>query len=433
MHEPEPEPSTEDLHPTAHHDGFGGALLTGGARVALAVAVGVLAGLSSAFFLVVLNWATDTREDHPWFLWLLPIIGLGIGAIYHYGGKSSAEGNNLVLDEIHEPRSWIPRRQAVLVYVGTIATHLFGGSAGREGTAIQMSGSLTDALNRIVRVTGRERRILLLAAIGGGFSAVFGVPFAGIVFAMEVQRVGRLRWVAMPSIAIAAFVGNAVVHALGVEHTPYPEITGVHLSPGLVGKVVVAGVVCGVVSVLFAVGTHRFRRVSARLVGWPPLRPFLGGAMVIALTYLVGDRSYLGLSIPLITTSLAGGAGVVLGAFALKGLFTIVTLGSGFQGGEVTPLFVIGATLGVTLGHALGVPIPLMAALGFVAVFAGATNTPIACTVMGVELFGWDPALLLGLACGVSYVCSGSSSIYTSQRRMRWGFRHQQPDELPVD
>ena len=441
MSEPEPrsQPSDEGQHPAEAHDSFGGGLRTVAVRAVLGVGVGVLAGISSAAFLTVLNWATNTREAHGWLLFLLPVAGFAIGLAYHYGGKGSHAGNNLILDEIHEPRAWIPRRMAWLVYVGTIGTHLFGGSAGREGTAIQMSGSLTDWLNRVARVTGVERRVMLLAAISGGFSAVFGVPAAGMVFALEVQAVGHaLRRAGLVPIVVAAVVGNEVVHLLGVEHTPYPTITGIDLTPLLIGKVALAGVAFGVAAIAFAELTHRTRSLLARVVVWPPARPIIGGLAVIALVYLLGnDRQYLGLSIPLITASLAGGVGVALGAFAWKTLFTAVTLGTGFQGGEVTPLFVVGATLGATLGHALGVPIPVMAACGFVAVFAGATNTPLACTVMGIELFGWGPTLLTALACAVSYLCSGPGGIYTTQRQhplalrrfdaRRLGFRPQ-PD-----
>ncbi|MFN8017514.1 MAG: chloride channel protein [Acidimicrobiales bacterium] len=417
----------------AHH-AWGGSWRTWAARLVLGAVVGVLAGLSSAVFLETLAWATRTREANPWLIPLLPLCGLAIGAAYHYVGKDAAAGNNLVLDEIHEPSAWVPRRMAAMVLVGTIGTHLFGGSAGREGTAIQMAGSLTDGLDRLLHITGRERRILLLAAIGGGFSAVFGVPFAGFAFALEVQAVGRLRWTAAPVVAVAAVVGNAVVRALHVHHTPYPVVRIGSLDAALVGKVALAGVAFGLAAAAFAEATHRTKHLMARHLAWPPLRPVLGGIAVVALTLAVGDHSfadqtYNGLSIPLLEAALAGGVGVAAGAFALKGLFTVITLGTGFQGGEVTPLFVIGATLGVTLGRVLDVPVPLMAALGFVAVFAGATKTPIACTVMGIELFGWEPAALFALACTVAFLASGTRGIYTAQRRRSWGFRHQ-PDEV---
>ena len=384
--------------------------------IVLGSVVGVLAGVSSAGFLLTLDWATRTRLEHAWLIALLPVAGLAVGAAYHYGGGRSGGGNNLILDEIHEPRDWIPRRMALLVYGGTVLTQLFGGSAGREGTAIQMAGSLTDGFSRLVRLRPADRRTMLVAALAGGFGAVFGVPIAGLVFGLEVQSIGRLRYDALVPAAAASIVGDLVVRALGVHHTPIPTIGVVDVTPDLIGKVIVAGVAFGLTAQVFTRLTHGIKRVFAATVAWPPMRPFIGGVLVVGLTLLVGNQTYNGLSLGLIAASLAGGAGVASLAFAIKLLFTAVTLGAGFQGGEVTPLFVIGATLGVTLGHLLGVPPDLMAAIGFVAVFAGAANVPLACTVMAAELFGADGFVLFAVACVVSYAISSHEGIYGSQR-----------------
>ena len=377
----------------------------------LGAVVGVLAGFSSAFFLVSLNWATTTRLRNPWLLWLLPLGGFVVGLVYHYLGGRAGGGNNLIIDEIHEPSAWIPGRMAPLIYIGTVITQVLGGSAGREGTALQMSGSLTDVFNRAVHLRPADRRVMLIAALSGGFGAVFGVPIAGCVFGLEVQAVGRLRYDALVPALSASLVGDLVVRALGVKHTPYPKLGDIDLSFPLLAKVMLAGLCFGLVSVLFIELTHGIRSLFAAVVVWPPLRPVIGGFMVIGLTYAVGTREYNGLSIGLIERSLAGGIGVATFAFLLKLLFTAVTLGSGFLGGEVTPLFVIGATMGATMGDVLRVPVPIMASVGFVAVFAGAANTPLACTIMGVELFGSTAAPLLAVGCAVSYVFSAHRGI----------------------
>jgi H+/Cl- antiporter ClcA len=384
--------------------------------VALGAVVGLLAGVASAAFLEALDWATRTRATNSWLLFGLPLAGFAVGLAYHYGGGRAAAGNNLIIDEIHDPQAWVPRRMAPLVFVGTVATHLFGGSAGREGTAIQMSGSLTDGFARVARIAKVDRRLLLIAAIAGGFGSVFGVPLAGAVFALEVQAVGRIRYDAIVPAMTASLVGDLVVRGLGVHHSPVPILDAVDLEPLLVVKVLLAGLAFGATALVFAELTHGLKAVFRSTIRWAPARPLVGGVFIIALTYAVGTRDYLGLSLPLIGQSLAGGAGVIGAAFALKLLFTSITLGSGFQGGEVTPLFVIGATLGATLGHLLGVPVPLLAAIGFVAVFAGATNTPLACTIMGVELFGAGPIVLLAVACIASYVVTGERGIYATQR-----------------
>ncbi|HUF97429.1 MAG TPA: chloride channel protein [Ilumatobacter sp.] len=385
--------------------------------VGLGLVVGALAGVSSAAFLTALEWATDTRGERQWLLWLLPLVGLAVGFTYHRFAGAAARGNNLILDEIHQPTQRVPARMAPMVFAATVATHLCGGSAGREGTAIQMSGSLSDALlARVVRLASTDRRVVLIAAISGGFGAVFGVPIAGCIFGLEVQSAGRIRHDAIVPALVASVVGDQVVRLLDVAHTPLPVIGAIDFTAGLAFKLVLAGVAFGLVAFVFIELTHALKRVFGRAIVWPPLRPFVGGWVVIGLTYLVGTRDYLGLSVPLITDSVGGVVAVATFAFAWKLLFTAVTLGAGFQGGEVTPLFVIGATLGAVLGDALNAPIPLLAAVGLVAVFSGATNTPIACTVMGVELFG--SAIIVPLAIGavVANVVSGRRSIYTSQR-----------------
>jgi H+/Cl- antiporter ClcA len=382
----------------------------------LGLAVGAIAGAASFVFLRSLEWATDTRTSHPNLLYTLPLVGLGVGAAYHYLGGRSGGGNSLLIDEIHEPRTWLPRRMAPLVLGATIAGHVAGASIGREGTAIQMAGSLTDGAARLARVGPADRRILLIASIAGGFGAIFGVPLAGTIFALEVQTVGRIRFDALVPSFVASVTGALVVQGLGIQHEAVPAIGTLTIDALLIAKCALAGVAFGLTAVVFADLTHALKRLSARAIAWPPLRPFLGGIALVALVSIVGDRAYLGLSVPLVTASLAGGVGVAAGAFALKLLFTSLSLGTGFQGGEVTPLFVMGATLGVPLAHLLDVPVPLLASVGFAAVFAGASNTPVACTVMAVELFGGSIAVPAAAACVMSYVVSTGRSIYESQR-----------------
>lgn len=383
--------------------------------IGLGIAVGLLAGLSSALFLTMLSWSTRSFADHSWLLWLLPVGGLAMGCLYHYTGGRAIEGNALVLDEIHEPRAGVPRRMAPLVLVATVATNLFGGSAGREGTGMQMAAALADDLARRLRLTRDERRTLLVAGVAAGFGAVFGVPLAGAVFGLEVQSIGRVRYEALVPSLTGALVGDLVVRGLGVEHTATPQLGPLHLDAGLLMKVAIAGLVFGLVSAVFVEAVRAVKRLGAAVTGWPPARPVIGGVAVIVLTLVVGTRDFNGLSIPLATDALAGNdPGFTV--FALKLVFTAVTLGFGFYGGEVTPLLVIGSTLGAALAAVLGVPVALLAAVGYVAVFAGAANTPLACTVMAVELFGRQVLEPAAVGCVVAYVCSSHRSIYASQR-----------------
>ena len=374
---------------------------------------GVMAGMSSFVFLEGLDRVTAFRLDHPWLLYLLPVAGLVIGMAYHYLGGRSAGGNSLLIDQIHQPTGWVPRRMAPLVLVGTWVTHLFGGSAGREGTALQMSGSLSDALARVLRLSDEDRKLLLIAAVGGGFGAVFGVPLAGAVFALEVQSIGRVRYEALVPALAASLVGDMVVQGLGYQHHAKPQFV-VALDGLLCLKLAVAGLAFGLAGAAFAELTHAIKRAMSKTVRWAPLRPVLGGIGVIMLASAFG-HDYLGLSLPLIDQSLAGEP-MSFGVVALKIVFTAVTLGCAFPGGEVTPLFVVGATLGAALAAPLHVSVALLAAVGFVAVFAGAANTPLACTIMGVELFGAGAVVPLAIGCVIAYVFSNHRGIYPTQR-----------------
>lgn len=377
-------------------------------------AVGVLAGTASAVFLISLSWATSFRLANPHLILLLPLAGFAVGWVYHRFAGTAAQGNNLVIEEVNANQSQIPLRMAPLVLFGTIITHLFGGSAGREGTAIQMGASLADGLRRALRLNGENRRLLIMAGISGGFGSVFGTPAAGFVFGMEVQSVGRIRYEGIIPCLVAAVVGDLVTRALGATHSHYPVLANVEIEPLLLVKVALAGVAFGLTSILFVELTHAVKRQQSRWVKYPPLRPAIGGLVILALVLLTGTQDYLGLSLPLIQQSVSG-AGVLAFAFLLKLVFTAVTLGSGFLGGEVTPLFVIGATLGYTLGTLLGVDPAFMASIGFVAVFAGASNTPLACSLMALELFGGGSAIYILVGCVIAYLASGHRGIYVTQ------------------
>ena len=385
-------------------------------QLGIGVLAGTISGFAAAAFLAALKRVTTTRLEHDSLLWFLPIAGLVIGLAYAYLGGRSAKGNNLLIEELHEPTAWIPRRMAPMIFVGTLVSHLFGASVGREGTGIQMAGSLCDLAARVLRFGPDDRRTMLVAAIAGGFASVFGVPLAGCVFALEVQAVGRVRYDGLIAALAASVTGDLVVRAVGVHHDPLPALAAVHLDTGIVVKVAAAGVAFGLASLAFTWLVHRVKASAERHVRWAPGRAVVGGIVLIGMTLAVGTRDYLGLSTPLAARALAGGVGLVAFAFALKILFTAVALGTGFVGGEVTPLFVTGATLGALLGRLLHAPVPLLAAIGFVAVFGAAANTPLACAVMGIELFGSSGAALFAVGCVVAYACSPHRGIYHAQR-----------------
>lgn len=400
-------------------------------QILLGLLAGIPAGLASYVFLRLLDAVIGFREDDaPWLLYLLPFAGFAIVAFYHHLGGRAVRGSNLVIEEVHESldtnpldtgdraggsghggSGGVPTRLAPMVIAASTAGHLFGASVGREGAAVQMSASLADTVARLFRLHGRLRRELLVAAIAAGFGSLFGMPIAGAVFALEVQTVGRVRFEAFLASITGALVGAHVVTALGMDHPITPRLD-LSVDVWMAVRLALAGLAFGLCASLFVWTTHAVKDALAP-VRYPPIRGAIVGLVVVLATIVVG-RDYLSLSLPLADAALAG-ASVATFAWLGKVLFTAVCLGGGLPGGEVAPLFVIGATLGSTLAGPLDIPRPVLAGVGFVSVLAGAANTPIACTILAVELFGGGLLVPAAIACGVAFVSSGHVGIYSAQ------------------
>lgn len=379
----------------------------------ISLVAGACIGTASAGFLISLDWATHFREEHLWLIALLPVAGLLIGLLYHYFGKEVETGNNLLIDTIHRPEKVIPFRMAPLVYIGTIATHFFGGSAGREGTALQMAGAIADQFSKPLRLSPSDRTILIIAAIAGGFGSVFGTPLAGAIFGLEFFLIGRIRYSAIFPAFITAIIADIVTKYWQAHHTAYhieyiPKTSLLNII-----YAIIAGLIFGLCAATFSKVIHKASGIFKTRASYPPLRPFIGGIIIALAVWAIGTTKYIGLGIPTIVNAFQEQLPVY--DFILKMLFTIITLSAGFKGGEVTPLFFIGATLGSALSYFIPLPTALLAGMGFVAVFAGATNTPIACSIMAIELFGAECGVFISVACVVSYLMSGHNSIYGKQ------------------
>ena len=384
----------------------------------LGALVGVFCGAASALFLFLLGEVTDYRGGHELIVYFLPVAGLVIGVLYARFGESIKAGNNLVIDTIHDEGPEIPFRMLPMVLVGTVLTHLFGGSAGREGTAVQMGASLSDYISHRLKLSSELRLQLLAAGVAGGFGSVFGTPIAGTVFGLEFVVLGRIEYRALVPALIASVVGDLTTRGLGIEHTIYPLAPHVALDPLLCLKWLVFALAVALTSVAFIELTHFLKRRGERHVKMLGVRMAIGGALVVLLWQVVGTSDYLGLGVPTIVRSFSD-PNLPVYAFALKLLFTAVTLGAGFLGGEVTPLFFIGAALGGVLAPALGIPRELGAGVGLAAVFASSSNTPLALSIMAVELLGANILPHVVIVCVVAYLISGHRSIYPSQRVTR--------------
>ena len=382
----------------------------------LGAAVGIACGAASAVFLLLLDSVTRFREAHEVIVYSLPIAGLLIGVVYERWGKPIEGGNDLVIDTIHDGSTQLPLRMAPMVLVGTVLTHLFGGSAGREGTAVQMGASLADAIAHALRLAKEARRQLLAAGIAGGFGAVFGTPIAGALFGLEVASVGRIETEALVPALVASLVGDWVCRHLGVVHTAYPAMPLVELTPLVLAKLAVLGLAMGVTAMAFVALTHGLKKRLAERIPRLPLRMFFGGLVVVLMWKALGTSAYLGLGVPVIVQAFTD-PNLPVYAFAAKLVLTSVTVASGFLGGEVTPLFFVGATLGSVLARWLGLPLALGAGAGLAAVFGAAANTPLALSVMAVELLGAGAFPHVVIVTVIASLLSGPRGLYPSQRR----------------
>ncbi len=391
--------------------------------------VGIFCGIVISAFIIGLRWVTDFRIFNLWIISFLPLAGVATGWLYKQFGRGSEQGSDLIIDEVLEFHGRVLFRMGPLVLIATLLAHLFGGSAGREATGVQIGGAIASKLARTLKLARRDAQMMMMAGISGGFSAIFGTPVAAAIFGMEVISRGEIKFASAIACVASAIAAAMIGHALAPVNDSYlaPNILVVDI--WLIGKLLLATIAFAYAAVIFTELTHWIARRSQQLIPNVYLRPAIGGVIIIALYLIVRDDRYLGLSNGFVHGATSG-AIFPSYAWALKILFTSLTLGFGFRGGDVFPLFVIGALLGSTLAPMLNMDPAVLGAIGFVAVFASASKTPIAATIMGIEIFGPTYAIPFILVNFVGYMLAGHSGIYTSQRRSSFGF--EEPEEVAV-
>lgn len=380
--------------------------------LAIAAVTGAVSGLVGSAFYASVASATALRETHGWLLWLLPAAGAAIALLYRLT-KLDGLGTDAIIDAIHAGRKISPLLVPV-IFVSTAATHLFGGSAGREGAALQIGGSLGQNIAKLFRLDDKDMRLATLCGMSALFSALFGTPLTATIFALEVISVGELYYAGLVPCLASSLAAFAVTRLFNIAPTHF-DVAAPALTAGLLWRVAVLGVICALMSVVLCETMHRSEKLTKKLVPDSILRAVMGGCAIIALTFLVGTTDYNGAGTQVIALAVEGGQARPWD-FALKLLFTAVTLSSGFKGGEMVPTFFIGSTLGCALGPVLGIPAGFAAAVGLAAVFCGAVNCPVAATILAIELFGADGAIYFAVAIAISYMLSGYTGLYRSQK-----------------
>ena len=383
-----------------------------GKWLAVAAITGVVCGALGSAFHIGVEYATELRGEHGWLLYLLPLAGLAIVGFYKLLDMEGW-GTNDILEEVHSGHE-VSLKLLPAIFFATLLTHLGGGSVGREGAALQMGGTIGYNTGRLLRLDDKDMRTATTIGMAAFFSALFGTPLAASVFAMEISSVGSSYYVEMLPCLVAALSAYGVSVLFAVKPTSF-AVAAPALALGTLLRAALLAALCALVSVIFCETIHFTEKQASKHVRDPWLRVALGGAVIVALTLTLGTTDYNGAGMAVITRAVEQGE-ADWAAFALKLLFTAVSLAAGFKGGEVVPSFFVGATFGCVVGPLLGLDAGFSAAIGLIAVFCGAVNCPLASTFLAIELFGTGGVPYFALACALSFVLSGYSGIYSSQR-----------------
>lgn len=384
--------------------------------VFFAIVTGTVVGLFGILFAKSMNFVTDLRTKYNFIVFLLPVIGIVIVAMYKFAGRGKKDrGTNAVISAISSTED-VPFRMAPLIFISTVLTHLGGGSAGREGAALQLGGSIGNFLGKIFRIDENDRKVIIMCGMSAAFSALFGTPMAASIFAVEVISVGILHYSAWVPCVFAALVASRFASDMGIraEHFNIEDVAELNIPNAI--KIVGLALACALVSIIFCHLLHSTGGLLKKLVSNAYIRVFAAGTLVVAAGTLLGTTDYFGAGVNVIERAIEGE--VVWYAFIAKMLFTAVTLSAGYKGGEIVPSFFIGATLGCLLGQIMGISPSMCAAVGMIALFCGVTNCPITSLLISFELFGYEVVPFFLMAVAVSYMMSGYTGLYKDQKIM---------------
>lgn len=391
--------------------------------IVLAVITGFVVGAVGILFVKGLGLANNFRSKHPEIILGLPLAGLALVFLYKISNYENDKGTNQIITTLHGETE-IPFRMAPLIFVATITTHLFGGSAGREGAALQLGGSIANQLGRWFRLDEDDKRLIVMCGMSAAFSAIFGTPLAAVIFAMEMATIGSMQFAAFAPCMISSLVASSFATAMGchAEAFTITESADFAVVPAL--WIVLLGILCALVSIIFCQALHTSGHLFKKYLPNPYIRIVVGALAIIGLTIILQTSAYSGAGVNLIEEAFLGEAPKT--AFIWKIIFTAITLGVGFKGGEIVPSFCIGATFGCLFGSIVGLSPSLCAAVGMVAVFCGVTNSPITSLVIGFEMFGFDCMKYLLIGVAISYMLSGYTGLYSEQTILQSKYKAQE-------
>ncbi len=376
--------------------------------------IGITCGAVGTAFHYSVEYVTQFRSGHSWIIFLLPAAGLLIVFLYRAGGIKHDKGTNLVIGSIRNPEYNVPFRMAPLIFITTVITHLFGGSAGREGAALQIGGSLGASIGKLIKMDDNDKHIMTLCGMSAVFAALFGTPVTAALFSVEVISIGILYYSALVPCILSATISYAITEKFHITPTYFilNQVPEMSLATGI--RVIILSVAAAVLSILFCMSMQVIGKTFKKYLKNQYLRILVGGVLLVLLTLIVRCNDYNGAGMNIIEQAIHGTAKPE--AFILKLLFTCITIGCGFRGGEIVPSFFIGATFGCTLGGWIGLDPGFGAAMGLVCLFCGVVNCPLASLVLSIELFGASGILLFAIGCSVSYMLSGYYSLYSEQK-----------------